>query len=168
MVNSFGLLKEYFSTMDGYEAMENMYSCGIGVWELCMGWKQDASDLILEEMGWEYDVDTTTDKGKNNLANGIVMKVLSRIRTNTRRRLRLCCKNGKSGYDLSVKRKKEEIFDSQGKRTRRKPGFHFVDLTQCDDDDGLSSVAEVVEPVSFHNSPFPCTFVLTFFAISLE
>ena len=146
-VNSFDLLREYFASMEGMDAMENMYSCGIGVWEGSMGWNEDASEQILEDMGWEYDEVTTTDKGKNNLANGVVMKVISRIRTNTRRRLRLCCKNGKSGYDLCVRRKQEEVFDGDGKRTRRKPGFQFVDLTQCDDSDsGSGNETPVTKP----------------------
>jgi hypothetical protein len=86
VVNSFDLLKKYFVTMDGMEAISHMYSCGIGVFEMLLGFNEDTSDHILQEMGWEYDEDTMQIKGKNNLGNRVIMKVVSRIRTNTRRR----------------------------------------------------------------------------------
>jgi hypothetical protein len=72
-VTSLDLLKTYYSTMSGKEAIANMYSCGIGTWEVgSMGWKTDMTNILLEEMGWEYDA-ITQDKGKNNLANGIFL-----------------------------------------------------------------------------------------------
>lgn len=144
-------LKVYFATAYGEQPISYMYSCGIGTWEIgSMGWKKDFTDRLLDAMGWEYDP-STVEKGKNCLANGIVLKVVSRMRSNLRRKLRACSMGGKSGYDLSVKRKKDKCFKADGKRLRRRAGFAYVDLTELetkgsDNDDEEQKVSSAKAP----------------------
>lgn len=166
-VTTLDQLKVYFATAHGEQPISYMYSCGIGTWEIgSMGWKKDFTERLLDAMGWEYDP-STVDKGKNCLGNGIVLKVVSRMRSNLRRKLRACSMGGKSGYDLTVKRAKEKCFKADGKRLRRKAGFAHIDLTELVETKGSDDHDHEKQKVSCAKAPSKCVLISNFLFVVL-
>jgi hypothetical protein len=117
-----------------------MYDIAIGVFELSPGWMKDTETELLDKMGWVYDP-ATMKKGKNNIGNGAVEKVISRAKTDLRGRLRQCCFTGRSKFTLPIKRPKEETFVN-GRYCRRVRGVpHYAIPTS------VVPAAAVVPPV---------------------
>lgn len=119
-VKDWTTLRELFSKGEG-DDVTAMYEIAIGVFEISPGWMGDTEKEILEKMGWVYDP-LTFKKGKNNIGNAVVEKVISRAKTDLRGRLRKCCLTGRSGFTLPIRRPKEKTLRN-GKYFRRVPGI---------------------------------------------
>jgi hypothetical protein len=102
-VNSWSLLREYFSKASGRLAISAMYDVAIGIFEISPGWMVDTEKVLLNYMGWEY-ARGSINVGKNKLGNGCVQKVISRTKSDARAILRLCCFTGRSKYKLNSNR----------------------------------------------------------------
>lgn len=120
-VKDWATLREFFCKGAGEDDIQAMYDIAIGVFELSPGWMGDTERELLEKMGWAYDP-STFKKGANNIGNAVVEKVISRAKTDLRGRLRNCCKKGRSGFSLPIRRPKEMTL-RDGKYVRRVPGI---------------------------------------------
>jgi hypothetical protein len=117
----FNKLKEFY-LMKPKSERRQMYACAIGVFESSIGWMEDCTAKIMEELGWEYDPTTMVTTGKHP-GNGLVEKVISRKRSDLRKILRKCCKRGPSKYNLRIVRPRNETRTEDDKYIRRKAGY---------------------------------------------
>jgi hypothetical protein len=97
-----------------------MHDVAIMVFEESLGWMSDTEGELLDRMGWVYDPSSLI-RGANNLGNAIVEKMVSRAKSDVRTGLRKCCKNGRSGFTLPIKRPECQRFVNT-KYVRRVPG----------------------------------------------